>query len=327
MRLVIRLIAAVLFVASGASSQAFAAETLASGKIDNSPDPYWPDSQSSGSGSAGVILDLDQSMLAGKIAYLNLLGTVASIKLSVTGSNPPQAITQSLPVTNSPDTNSAQMSISLGDANFWDASFKGAMTTQQAQDSLNNLLTAGLVYLSVNTYRADAEVRGLLWAQASPLLVRRARRTTPLHELTVGRQSFECGADLDLPRCIIPVYVWIDYGGSCWSFVPFDEVMVKQHTTPRVIWHLFNSQPADGSKYRFTASKGIFLQNNGHGQNDQRKDFGPPNGDNQDDRRFRWNSIHSQPGTFGYSVVVERLDPDSGVPQACLPADPTVTNE
>lgn len=329
MRLVIRLIV-VIFFASAVSSNAFADNYV--GGIDNTPDQYWQNSGVSGSGSAAVTLDVGTSTLSSVFTYPQLvgsLGDVSSIKLSLVKNGALQWITKPIAVVNDSSTLSAQLSpVSL--AGYWDPGFIQQMSSAQATDALKMSLDQGVVYLSINTTNANNVLHGLLSIAEASFTSGKGSSTAKLqlHAFTVGTQPFVCGKDLDLPRCVIPVYVWIK-SNACFTFVPFSEVTVTKGTHPRILWFLVNSHPTDQADYRFTANKGIVLKDRGtgYGSNNPITDFGPPNDDNREVRRFRWNSIHSRGSSFDYAVVAERLDPDSGSPKTCLPADPTVTNE
>jgi hypothetical protein len=333
MRRLIRLIVvASLCIASAcAAADPF---TIATGKLDNDPDSLWPNANSNSQGAASALVGLDTGnhALTATIAYDNLNNPVTSVTIGRVNGNVIEVMTAALGVRDSPDIKMAVTDGSTASTAFWDQGFLSDKTVQQAQDLLDAALKAGQAYLSVNTAITN-EIRGPLALYAIQPPERALKLDAVLRNLRLGKADLWCSKDLDLGRCVIPVYAYQLPNGACQTFVPFKEVHVAQKKKTRLVWLLVNSNVNDAHEYRFNPGKGVVLLPNDSTSppttNDPALDFNGPDDDGADSRRFKWNSVHGRLNTFGfpYAIVAQMRDPGGGQPLQCLPADPTVTNE
>ena len=118
----------------------------------------------------------------------------------------------------------------------------------------------------------------------------------------------------------------------CEARVDFFEIKVYAHAISgkkiRAIWLVVNGEVGDRTDYRLAPTLGVDIGATAGGQAlDQTKDFNAPGGDNQESRRFKWNSVHAQTDfAFTYKLNVERYDPADDRWKPCTQVDPTISN-
>jgi hypothetical protein len=329
-------VVALLFLGAWGTAEA---QAYATGLLDSGP------SSPNGSGSAVVGLD-DQYALTARVAYLNLASGVASITLSLVKDDGSHKTMAQIPVKDHPESLYAApdpLPVQTT-SSFWDPNFLGDPTDENvvtAQNALKAALNTGKTYVSVNDASGNVEIQGQLAAPPAGAALRGFSLTpTNLHRLSVGGGTYQCydksiSPPIELNRCIVPVYGYLDASNVCWTYVPFEYVSVGNDASgnpykTRVIWVLDRKDRKDkGNDYFFTSGvNGVALDPSSAGvANDPKKDFSDPNNESGDLRRFKWDSAHKQKSSFPYHIVAEQQDRATGQTYPCQPADPHVTNE
>lgn len=215
---------------------------------------------------------------------------------------------------------------------FWDNGYLGGGTPTNALANFAADVKSGAITLAINSTGdfSVGEIRGVVLVKPLSL----AKLTARLFQsLFLGDQTLLCSGLSE--RCIVPAYVYTR-GNNCEVRIEFKEVQVKKHTDQgkkvRVIWLLVNGDLGDADDYRFAPTGGVTLNKNADNvPNDLGKDFNTPDVDNQDARRFKWNSVHKRvsPGDvkpFPYAANAERRDRQTDAWLPCRPVDPTISN-